>query len=431
MVNYYPLGFQYKQNKAYLDHVSLEDLANEYGTPLYVLSKQSILNACAQFTKPLSTLYPNSEVLYAAKANLTCGIATLVHGQGLSLDVSSGGELFTALKAGVPSQQIYFHGNNKTPDELRLAIKHNITIIVDNLQEVQHIASVNTESKVVNVLIRLKPEIEAHTHKYIKTGQLDSKFGISRDECGHFFKEISQHSWFSFKGIHSHIGSQIFDPKPYNELIDILIPFIVEIKETWGQTVEILNCGGGMGIDYTTHDSAFQIDTFIEAFTSYLKNKCDDVNLAHPKLLLEPGRAIIGPAGITVYTVGAIKTIPGIKTYAFVDGGMADNMRPICYQATYSFDKVTKTGANHQEYSIAGKYCESGDILSEHTKIESLTPGDRIIVFATGAYNYSMSSNYNRNTRPMMVMVDGDRVIPIVKRETYDDLIRLDCDLNV
>ena len=428
MDNICPVGFSYKKGEAYLDAISLQELAQTHGTPLYVMSKKTIVTACNHFLTPLNNFYPNSAVLYAAKANLTVGLAQLIDQEGLCFDVSSGGELFTVKEAGVASDKIYFHGNNKTIDELILAIKHKVTIIVDNLQELKNIAQCH-QGQDVAIMIRLKPEIEAHTHEYIKTGQLDSKFGVSQDNFLEFIHIIKTDKHIKFKGIHSHIGSQIFDAKPYKELIDILVPFMKELKDVHGLSVEMLNCGGGMGINYTQEDQAFVLPAFIETFTKYLSEQCDTNKLNRPRLLFEPGRSIVGQAGLTLYTVGAVKVIPDIKTYAFIDGGMADNMRPIIYKSQYTFDKVSKTGALIKTYSIAGKFCESGDVLADNIDLEEVEKGDKLIVFSTGAYNYSMSSNYNRNTRPKMVLVDGDNVKTLVNRETYEDLTRFDCKL--
>ena len=248
-------------------------MIEQYGTPLYVVSKKTIVNACEKFAKPLKKYYQNSEVLYATKANLTVGIAQLMNQHGMSIDVSSGGELYTAIKANIDPKKIYFHGNNKTLPELELAINYGVTIIIDNLQELKNIIKLSKQ-RVVEVMIRLKPEIEAHTHEYIKTGQLDSKFGIVKENIEEFIQLIKANQVIHFKGIHSHIGSQIFDIKPYFELIDILIPFIKKLNIEHKIDVSVLNCGGGMGINYTKSDQAFDVECFVKDFVGYIEEKC-------------------------------------------------------------------------------------------------------------------------------------------------------------
>ncbi len=423
-----PVTFQYNaQGNAEIGGVSIAEITDTYGSPLYILDQATIEQNCNNYIKTCKDVYPSSKILYAGKANLTIGIAQLMNQLGMCLDVSSGGELYTAIKSGFPTEKIYFHGNNKTPEELSLALAHDVTIIVDNLQELIRITDLNTQKKEVAIQIRLKPEIEAHTHEYIRTGQLDSKFGVTQLECMDMVKLIQKHPQIKLKGIHSHIGSQIFDSTPYLELIDILVPFVYALKKEFGVVIEELNVGGGMGIYYTGEDDPIDIEAFIKKFCKELENKCRQFELDLPTLLMEPGRSIIGPAGITVYTIGAVKHIEGVKTYVFVDGGMADNPRPIMYDAVYTFDVATKRNKETQKYSIAGKYCESGDILAENIMLETCKAGDQLIVFGTGAYNYSMASHYNRNVKPGMVIVNKGQAKELVKRETYDDLIQFDC----
>ena len=424
-----PVSFNYIDNAAFIGGVKLSQLVEEFKTPLYVLDQTTIEENCNYFMEPLKQHYPNSEVLYAGKANLNIAIAQLINSLGLSLDVSSGGELYTAIKAGISPEKIYFHGNNKTHEELELALDYGVTLMLDNLQELENIIHLHQSEKIISVIIRLKPEIDAHTHKYIRTGQLDSKFGIDRTQAYAIIQKIVARPNLKLAGIHSHIGSQIFDKAPFFELIDILVPYMKEIKNKFGIELDVLNCGGGMGIYYSNDDNPLQINEFIADFCLKLKEKCDSEKIALPKLLFEPGRSIIGPAGITLYKVGAIKEIEGIKTYVFVDGGMADNPRPILYQAKHVFGKVIKQNKKTKTYSIAGKFCESGDILAENVSLEEVSVGDYIIVFATGAYNYSMASNYNRNCRPAMVLVNNQKAKVIVKRESYHDLTRLDIEI--
>ncbi|RAP26950.1 diaminopimelate decarboxylase [Candidatus Marinamargulisbacteria bacterium SCGC AG-333-B06] len=430
MSNYFPLSFSYKDGVAFLGDVSLQDVVQDYGSPLYVLDSQTIVNNCQKFLTPLATSYPNSQVLYACKANLTVGLAQFLHRLGMFFDVSSGGELFTLIQAGIPHDSIYFHGNNKTRSELQLALDYNVTIIIDNLQELTNIIELNSNKESVRIMVRIKPEIDAHTHDYIKTGNLDSKFGIEKQDFEHFFSLIMSHSWIQFIGIHSHIGSQIFDTKPYYELVDTMMPFLKQLVLDFKLEIAEFNCGGGMGIFYSEGDSPFDIADFMVDFTGYIAKQFDLFSISRPKLLFEPGRSIIGSAGITLYEVGVVKDIPNVKSYLFIDGGMADNIRPLLYNSLYMMDKIQKSNNSLKTYSIAGKYCESGDVLADNVLIEEVAVGDHLIVFSTGAYNYSMASNYNRNCRPAMIMIEGNAVIPLLERETYDDLIRFDCRLN-
>ena len=427
-----PASFHYNdKGKACLGSFELDALAETYGTPLYVLDKATIEKNADSFLTPLKQEYPNSKVLYASKANFTIGLAQLMHRLGLNLDVSSGGELYTAIKARVPAKKIYFHGNNKTLNELKLAIDYGVSIIIDNTQELENLKQLlDPSEKQINVSVRLKPEIDAHTHEYIRTGQLDSKFGIERKDLDAFIHSLKQCPNLKLVGIHSHIGSQIFDEKPFLELIDILLPLLKRVKAEHGIHIQELNCGGGMGIYYTNEDSPIELKDFVSKFTKQLKAACNEQGLDQPTLLFEPGRSMIGPAGMTLYTVGAIKRIEGVKNYIFIDGGMADNPRPIMYQAKYEVANSQKSSAPQEAFSIAGKYCESGDILAEDLLLSEPKVGQVLAFFATGAYNYSMASNYNRNTRPAMILVDGDTVHELLARETYDDLLRFDKELK-
>ena len=375
-------------------------------------------------------MYSNSRVLYACKANLTVGIAQFLYRLGMSFDVSSGGELFTLIKANIPSSSIYFHGNNKTHAELKLALDYDVTFIVDNLQELLNISQLNITKKSVRIMLRIKPEIDAHTHDYIKTGQLDSKFGIAKQDFSSFYELFQTHSWIQFVGIHSHIGSQIFDTKPYYELVDTMMPFLKYLVDDLGLSISEFNCGGGMGIFYSKGDTPFNINDFILDFTAYITKKFVEFSIDQPMLLFEPGRAIIGSAGLTLYEVGVVKHIPDVKSYLFIDGGMADNIRPLLYDSVYMIDVLKKKELALKMYSIAGKFCESGDILAENVMLEDVEVGDHLIVFSTGAYNYSMSSNYNRNCRPAMVLIEQDHVVELLARETYEDLVRFDCHFN-
>ena len=406
--------------------IDLTELAQTYGTPLYVLDEATLRDNCRAYTAPLSQHYPNYQVVFAGKAGLNKGILNLIAEEGLGVDVVSGGELYTALKSDVSPDKILFHGNNKSLEEISMALDHQIRIVVDNGQELKNIQTLcQQKACTANLLVRLKPEIEAHTHDYIKTGHIDSKFGIDKRELIDIISFIVDTPELKFLGIHGHIGSQIFDVEPYLDLVRIMVCHLVHIKSEVGVEVEELNLGGGIGIRYIEQDDPPAIDLFIEKLTTLLKEELKKAGLKEPKLILEPGRSIIGNAGLTLYTVGAVKPIPGIKDYVFVDGGMADNPRPMLYQAEYTFELANKAGKG-KPYTIAGKYCESGDVLAEGVLLPEPSVGDVLAVYGTGAYNYAMASNYNRCQRPAMVGVFGGHSRVLVRRETYDDVIRYD-----
>ena len=418
-----------KDGELCLHNIKLDDLAQQYGTPLYILCEETIRKNCRSYTAPLKQHYPDHNVIYASKANLNIGLANLMVEEGLGLDVVSGGELYTVLQTNVERNKIYFHGNNKSEYELQLAIENNVKIVIDNVDELESIASLTTPETPAQLLIRLKPEIDAHTHDYIKTGNIDSKFGIDQQDLlnAFFIEKNTQSSPLIFCGIHSHIGSQIFDIKPFEELVVLMVQHLVSIKKAFDIDVKELNLGGGIGIKYTEEDSPLDLEPFIKTITAQLISECKKHAISLPKLCFEPGRSIIGNAGLTLYKTGLIKDIPNVKSYIFVDGGMADNPRPIIYKSKYTFD-VSKNPENNPKktYSIAGKFCESGDILAEDISLPEIHKHDTIVVYGTGAYNYSMSSNYNRACKPAMILVGENSVKEIIRRETFEDLIRLD-----
>ena len=406
---------------------SLNELASHYGTPLYVLDETTIRENCRTFTRTLTEHYPNFTIAYASKAGLNIGISNLIASESVGADVVSGGELFTVLNSQIDRNKIYFHGNNKSKEELRLAIKNEVRIVVDNHHEFDMIEAIATaENKQALIMFRIKPGIEAHTHEYIKTGHIDSKFGMVFDDTLPLIKRIEAEDWAQFIGIHAHIGSQIFDMQPYYDLVSILVSFMKTIQTEFGINVPELNCGGGFGIQYTEDDKAPDISDIILSMASELKLLCQENNLARPKLVFEPGRSIIANAGVTLYSVGATKKVEGGSHYMFVDGGMADNPRPMMYQSQYTFDVLSPKTPNREHYKIAGKFCESGDILADNVNLPIVNRDDVVVVYGTGAYNYSMASNYNRFCKPAMVLVNDGHHRLLVKRETYDDLIQHD-----
>lgn len=406
--------------------LSIKELAKNYKTPLYIMDAKTVEESCGSYLEPLKEHYPNHQLIYASKANINKGILQFISRQGIGIDVVSGGELYTALQAGISPNDIYFHGNNKSIEELTLAIKHNIKIVIDNKQELQHLTQLSETVSNINVLLRVNPQIEAHTHAFIQTGQSDSKFGINQAHIIPMATQVHANPKLTFLGLHAHIGSQIFDVTPYEKLVDVMISYCSTLKTDHSITIQELNLGGGIGIRYTDEDTPIHISNFIKKLSQKLIATCKAVNLALPKLILEPGRSLVGNAGITVYTIGTIKELPS-KTYLFIDGGMADNIRPMLYDATYSFGLIQQTPTTKTKtYTIAGKFCESSDILGKEITLPVATPGDYLIVFSTGAYNYSMASNYNRARRPEMLLVDRKKIQTLVKRETWDHIITLD-----
>jgi len=393
------------------------ELAKEFGTPLYVLDEKTIRGRCRAYLKSFRKYYPNTDVIYACKALCNAAVQKIVTSEGLGLDVSSGGELYTALKAGCDARKIYFHGNNKPRAEIRLALEAGIgRIVVDNLQELENVAEVADDiGAAADILLRVNPGIEAHTHEYIKTGTIDSKFGIPQNEIEVAVKKAREKKRLNLLGFHAHIGSQIFDVKPFVEEAKLLLKLV----NKYG--AEELNIGGGPGVAYLSSDEPPAIEEYAEKIGKTLGKK------TNARLVLEPGRSIINNAGVTLYAVGAVKDIPGIRKYVFVDGGMSDNSRPILYQARYDARIANKAQEpTAEKVTVAGRFCESGDILIRDIHLPKVEVGDILAVLGTGAYNYSMASNYNRVGRPAMVLVEGGNATLIVKRESFDDLVAND-----
>lgn len=411
-----------------LGGIDVKQLMDRYGSPLYVMDEQTIRNNCRMYTETLKTHYPNYLVVFAGKACMAVGLLNVLGEEGLGVDVVSGGELHTALKSKIPIPNILFHGNNKSLDELEMALKYSVRIVVDNEQELDNIVMLTERLNLrARILLRTKPEIEAHTHDYIKTGQIDSKFGIEKDALMPLVRKVKHNSRIHILGLHSHIGSQIFDMDPYLDLTGIMAEHTLNLTRELGRPIEELNLGGGFGIKYTHSDDPPVVADLLTAMIQRLKQEFEVRGLKLPKLILEPGRSIVGNAGVTLYTVGAIKDIPGVKTYLFIDGGMSDNIRPMLYQAQYTYDIATKANLPAgRKYAIAGKFCESGDVLTHEVGLPDAEVGDVVIVFDTGAYNYAMSSNYNRVPKPAMVVVRHGHSDVWIQRETLDDIIRND-----
>ena len=419
-----------KSGNLEFDRCELVKLAQKYGTPCYVFSENIIRRKCRQYTSAFSKRNIDFEVIYAGKAFLVKAMCDILNEEGLGLDVSSGGELYTALSAGFPPDKIFFHGNNKSKVEIEFALKEKVgTMMVDSEYELNLIdqiaESLNTK---VRIILRVTPGIDTHTHKYIQTGQVDSKFGINIDQVPGFMKKVLSMEHISYHGLHFHLGSQIFDLSPYVLAIKEMVKLIRKIKDLEGVDTLNLNLGGGLGVKYLASDLPPSIENFVNLMVDNVENEIQKNNLMMPKILIEPGRSIVAEAGITLYTIGNIKEIPGIRKYLIADGGMADNPRPILYEAKYEGVLVNKINSNLPEevVTIAGKCCESGDILIKDLKLPLSSPGDLLAVFTTGAYHYSMSSNYNRLSRPAVVLLNQGKDDLMVKRETYADIVRND-----
>ncbi|MBT9173004.1 MAG: Diaminopimelate decarboxylase [Syntrophomonadaceae bacterium] len=407
------------------------DLARRFGTPLYVLDEALVRQNCTAYRETLRRLYPRSQVAYAGKAFLNMAMCRLVGQEELALDVASGGEIYTALKAGFAPEKMIFHGNNKTPEEIRQALRAGLgRFVADSISELELLASLAAEErKIAAVVLRVKPGIEAHTHHYIQTGQLDSKFGLGLAD-GQALAAVClalDAEYLEFCGLHCHIGSQIFELEPFRLAAAVMMDFIQEIRSKTGVVVRELNLGGGAGIRYLPEDTPFPVQRYLELITATLQEKASEHNLPLPLLLIEPGRSIAGEAGSTLYTAGAIKEIPGIRKIVAVDGGMTDNLRPALYGAKYTVLHAGRVEDRDLEVvTVAGKACESGDVLIRDAKLPSLARGDVLAVLSTGAYNYSMASNYNRFPRPAVVFVRDGHAELVVARESYEDLVRND-----
>lgn len=406
-------------------------LAKEVGTPLYVLDEDHIRDRCRRLVGAFARHYPRFRVVYSAKAFLTMALARLIQEEGMGIEVVSGGELHTVLAAGFPAAEVYFTGNNKSSDELALALQAGVgRIIVDNRHELDTLARMAEELEVrPEILLRVTPGVEAHTHHFIQTGQEDSKFGfdLASGQALQAVHAARAAKSIRLVGLHCHIGSQIFDLEPFRIAAQRMIELAARVRTETELTVEELDFGGGIGIRYTEADRPPSLDEYVSNLVDTVRETAAQVDLPLPRVVIEPGRAIIGEAGTTLYTVGGSKEVSAVRTYVMVDGGMGDNPRPSLYDARYH--AVVANKMNHAAtapVTVAGKCCESGDILIRDVNLPPLEPGDVLAVFSTGAYNHSMASNYNSLPRPAVVLVGAGRAELIVRRESYQDLIRRD-----
>lgn len=415
-----------KDDILYISNVSCLELVENYGTPLYVMNEELIRAKCREYKEHF--IDKGFKVCYAGKAFLTMYMCKIIEEEGLDLDVVSGGELYTAIKAGFPMERIYFHGNNKTVEEIEMAVKYGVgKIVVDNFYEIKNLENeCKKQNKVQNILLRVSPGIDAHTHEYIKTAGIDTKFGftIIEDKLKIAIDRVLKSSFMKLVGIHCHIGSQIFETKPFREEAYSLILIMKEIKEEYDYTIEELNLGGGFGIYYSNGDDPLTIEEICDNLTNYYLEETKLANIEMPTLAIEPGRSIVGEAGTTLYRLGAIKEIEGIKKYISVDGGMGDNIRPALYNAKYECAIANRmTKGERENVTISGKYCESGDIILENFLLNSPKSNDILAVFSTGAYCFSMASQYNKNPVPSVVFVRDKKHRISYKRLSYEEML--------
>lgn len=407
------------------------ELAKEYGTPLYVMDEETIRNSCRLYKNSIDKYYGGKGLpLYASKALSCKELYRIAKSEGMGLDVVSAGELYTAMQVDYPTENIYFHGNNKTADEISYALDCNIgCIVVDSEDELLLLNSIcEKKNKKQDILFRIKPGIDAHTHNFIRTGQIDSKFGlgITTGEARQAIEKAIKLEKINLKGIHCHIGSQIFDIEPFSLAAKVMINFMADMNEEFSIKMDVLNLGGGFGIKYTPKDDPIEYDKYMEKVSVVVKETCANRKMDLPFVMIEPGRSIVASAGITLYTVGTVKKIPNVRTYVSVDGGMTDNPRYSLYQAEY--DTLIANKANEektQTVTIAGRCCET-DLIQENVKIQKCEVGDTLAVLATGAYNYSMASNYNRVPRAAAVMIKDEKPELFIRRETFEDLVKCD-----
>jgi len=406
------------------------ELAAEFGTPLYVFDEFSLRSRCAEFKEEFGRRYADTTVIYACKAFINQALALIFGEEGLGLDVVSAGELSIAKSAGFPLARVYFHGNNKSAEEIRLALKWRIgRIVVDNFYELTMLGEIAGEQGYTpDILLRLSPGVEPHTHRYIITGAVDTKFGFPLISGQEAIAQAMSMPNLNLVGLHFHIGSLIYDIEPYQQAIELILSFAAEVKQKNGFELRELDVGGGFAIQYAVDFPAPPISAYAEAIASKVIDKCWELGLALPQLIIEPGRAIVGRAGVALYRVGVVKDIPGVRCYVSVDGGMADNIRPALYGAKHEAVVANRMSESEaKKVTIAGKFCESGDILIENIALPPVSAGDIIAIPDCGAYCLPQASNYNASLKPAIVLVKEGKARLIRRRETLDDLTR--CDL--
>lgn len=428
---HYPVNQQGHLTIAGADAV---ELAKEYGTPLIAYNIDLVRQRARKFKNTFQELNVKSQVAYASKAFSSIAIYQVMKEEGLSLDVVSGGELYTALKAEFPAEKIHFHGNNKSYQELEMALDAKIgCIVVDNFDELRTLRELTSKRQErMSILLRVTPGIEAHTHTYITTGQQDSKFGfdLGNGQADEAFRFVYEDEYIEVLGLHCHIGSQIFETNGFVAAAEKLLLKMQQWNEEYQYTCPVLNLGGGFGIRYTEEDEPLSPEIYVKEMVLAIKRLSSESAFPLPEIWIEPGRSLVGDAGTTLYTIGSQKMIPGTRHYVAVDGGMSDNIRPALYQAKYDAKVANRmTASSEHTVTIAGKCCESGDKLIEDLSLPEVHEGDILAMFSTGAYGYAMASNYNRLPRPAVVFVENGQSQLVIRRETYEDIVRNDLSL--
>lgn len=426
-----PLTAEVRDDRLFVGGVDMVELAREQGTALYVMDEADMRARMEAYLTAFRSRYPNSDIAFASKAFLNKEMARIVNEEGLCLDVSGGGELALAQATGFPMERVVVHGNNKTPLELREAIQAGVgRIVIDSRIELARISEIAGDLGVEQAIyMRITPGVEADTHEYIRTGCEDSKFGFNmRDDWAfNCVKDVLEAPNVRLAGLHCHIGSQIFALHSYPEAVEIMVELMARIRDEYGYEIDEFDVGGGVGIAYAADDQPASIDQFAEIVTSSVRDACAKHGVKEPRLLTEPGRSIVANAGVTLYTVGILKTLPGIRKYVAVDGGMSDNIRTALYHANYEPTVANKAGQPRTEIvTIAGKHCESGDAVVIDMPLQHPDLGDIVCVFGTGAYCYTMASTYNGQPRPAIVFVKDGEARVTTRRETYDDLMARD-----
>lgn len=423
------------KNHLEIGGVDTVDLVQKYGTPVYVYDIARVKEQADKFKKTFKQKNVKAQVAYASKAFSSLALYQILAKEDVSLDVVSGGELYTAIQAGFPSQRIHFHGNNKSKSEIEAALDYHIgCFVVDNFYELEMLDRLSRErEQMINVLIRVTPGVEAHTHEYISTGQIDSKFGfdLNSGQAQKALQSIAGMPYIELLGLHSHIGSQIFETEGFTMAIETLLKQAKQWQEDFGFELKVLNLGGGFGIRYIPEDEPLAIEEHTTAIIESVESSIKELQLSMPEIWIEPGRSLVGDAGVTLYQIGSQKKIPDVRQYLAVDGGMADNIRPALYDAKYTGILANRANdATEETYSIAGKACESGDMLIWDLPLPKAESKDILAIFSTGAYGYAMASNYNRIPRPPVVFVENGKDFLAIKRETYADMLRLDQSIN-
>ena len=420
-----------QHDRLFVGGIAAADLAREYGTPVYVMDEARLRANCRAYVTALRDAYPRSRPIFASKALCCTATCRLAYDEGLAVDVVSAGEIHTALRAGVPAADLFLHGSNKTPDEMRLALECGVgRIVVDNFYDLELLDALTKRTgRTANVLLRLTPGIEPHTHQAIQTGGVDSKFGFGMVDgtAREAVARTLEVPGLRLRGLHCHIGSQVMDLDPFVRAAEAMMEFAAWMARDHQAPVDELDLGGGLGIRYLPADEPPTIDAYVNALAGVVRRRAEEHRLPLPLLMVEPGRSIVGDAGVTLYTVGAVKAIAGVRTYVSVDGGMYENPRPALYQARYQAvlaDRLAEPAA--ETVTVAGRCCESGDVLIWESRLPRPRSGDLLAVFSTGAYNYSMASNYNRYPRPPIVFARDGRSRVVVTGETIDDLLAHD-----